>query len=146
MREGYCTVCTGHCTWSVHKNTPYIYRYSIIEVIKSCKDMESDYDKSMGKPLDFNDYLEYLNTEIQALLEGLRNKFQEKKDCKILLNDIKKNPLIGSTDDKIDRMIKAENLRQDRGYKRRIEMVHELKKYNNIIIIRYETQNKTKKN
>lgn len=106
--------------------------------------MESDYDKSMGKPLDFNDYLEYLNTEIQALLEGLRNKFQEKKDCKILLNDIKKNPLIGSTDDKIDRMIKAENLRQDRGYKRRIEMVHELKKYNNMIIIRYETQNKKK--
>lgn len=28
MRDGYCTVCTGHCTWSVHK-TRHIYTVTL---------------------------------------------------------------------------------------------------------------------
>lgn len=136
MNNGYCMVCTGHCIWSVHKNTPHIYRYSSVKVTKSYKEMKSDYEKRMGKPMDFNDYLEHLNTEIQALLKRLRDKVKRITDCDNELRGIEKSPLSGTIDETIDRMIEAEKMRQDNGYERRIEMFLELKRFNKMIIVR----------
>lgn len=142
MHDGYCMICTGHCIWSVHKNTPHIYRYTSDKVTKSYKEMKNDYEKSMGKPMNFNDYLEYLNTEIQALLERLHDKVKRITDCDNELNGIEKSPLSGTVNDTIDRMIEAENLRQDKGYERRIEMFLELKRYSKMIIVRSDDEEK----
>lgn len=136
MHNGYCTVCKGHCIWSDHKNTPYIYSYSSDEVTKSYKEMKSDYEKKMGKPMDFNDYLEYLNKEIEALLERLQKNVEIITTCDNELKGIERSPLSGTVNDTIDRMIDAENLRQDKGFEQRIKMFLELKKYNKMIIVR----------
>lgn len=64
MNNGYCMVCIGYCIWFVYKNMLYIYCYSSVKVIKFYKEMKFDYEKRMGKLMDFNDYFEYLNIEI----------------------------------------------------------------------------------
>lgn len=69
MYNGYCIVCKGNCIWFDYKNMLYIYSYFSDEVIKFYKEMKFDYEKKMGKLMDFNDYFEYLNKEIEVLFE-----------------------------------------------------------------------------
>lgn len=133
--DGYCKKCTDHCIWNVHKNTPYIYSYKEVQVTKSYKEMRTSYEKENGKQLDFNEYLDHLNRDIEALLERLHDKVTRLTDCTNEVRGIKKSQLGGSIDDKIDDMIKSERERKDKGYERRIEMFLELKNYNEMIKI-----------
>lgn len=72
--EGFCKECTGHCIWSVHKNMRCIYRYTTIQVAQSYKEMKTRCENEYGKQLDFDEYLDILNKDIEALLERLHKK------------------------------------------------------------------------
>lgn len=133
MRDGYCQECTGHCIWSVHKNTPYIYIYDSVEVTKSYKDMKLTYEIEKGETLNFDEYLENLNKDIEALLGRLYDKVQRITEYDNELKGIEKSPLAGSFDDTIDNIIESEKLKTEKGYERRIEMFLELKKYAKMI-------------
>lgn len=133
MRDGYCQECTGHCIWSVHKNTPYIYIYDSVEVTKSYKDMKLTYEIEKGETLNFDAYLENLNKDIEALLGRLYDKVQRITEYDNELKGIEKSPLAGSFDDTIDNIIESEKLKTEKGYERRIEMFLELKKYAKMI-------------
>lgn len=136
MQDGFCTVCTGRCRWDVHKNTPYIFRYTSVQVTKSYKEMKSSYEKEKGRPLDFDDYLEQLNKDIEALLNRLYQKVNDIRDSKNELQGISKSPLAGSFSDTIDDMIESEKMKREKGYERRIVMFLELKQYADMIRIR----------
>lgn len=49
MSNGYCTVCTGKCIWSVHKNARYILKYTVEKDKKTYKDMKQKYEEAKGK-------------------------------------------------------------------------------------------------
>lgn len=134
--DGHCMRCPDRCEWFRHKNKPYIFRYTVVKVTKSYTEMKNTYEKENGKKLDFDEYLEYLNKDIEALLERLHDKVTRLTDYTNEVKGIKKSQLGGSVDDKIEDMIKSEQHRKDKGYERRIEMFQELKKYNEMIKIR----------
>lgn len=127
--DGYCTVCTGHCIWSVHKNTPYVYKYVSEKVTKSYKEMKANYEQEKGRQLTYDEYLGYLNSDIEAFLQRLHDKVQRITECKNELQGISKSPLANSVGDTIDDMIKSETLKREPGYEKRIAMYQELQKY-----------------
>lgn len=135
MRDGYCTVCTDHCIWSDHKNTPCTYHYTSVRVTKSYKEMKTKYEEEKGKTLEFDEYLEHLDTEIEGLLERIRKKIERLTDYKNELQGIEKSPLAGSFNDTIDDMINAERRKKEKGYEKRIKMFHELKRHSKLIRI-----------
>lgn len=136
QKDGHCKFCTGHCMWYFHKNTPYIYKYETVQVTKSYKEMKASYENKTGKKLEFEEYLNHLNKDIEALLGRLHDKVREITTCKNELQGIQKSPLAGSIDSTIDEMIQAEHLKKENGYERRIEMFLQLKKYTGMIKIR----------
>lgn len=136
QKDGHCKICTGHCMWYFHKNTPYIYKYETVQVTKSYKEMKASYENKTGKKLEFEEYLNHLNKDIEALLGRLHDKVREITTCKNELQGIQKSPLAGSIDSTIDEMIQAEHLKRENGYERRIEMFLQLKKYTGMIKIR----------
>lgn len=127
--NGYCIKCAGHCVWHHHKNMTFIYRYVSVEVTKSYKDMKESYEQAYGRTLDFDEYLDRLNNDIETLLERLHKNVKKINDCTNELHGIKKRELGDSYDDTIDQMIKSEKKKKEKGYERRIEMFLELKKY-----------------
>lgn len=139
--KGYCKECAGHCVWYHHKNMTFIYCYVNVEVTKSYKDMKESYEQDHGKPLDFEEYLEHLNKDIEALLERLHENVKKINDCTNELHGIKKRELGDSFDDTIDQMIKSEKIKKEKGYERRIEMFLELKKYTQMKMIKIKQGN-----
>lgn len=135
MRDGYCMVCTDHCIWSDHKNTPCTYHYTSDRVTKSYKEMKTKYEEEKGKTLEFDEYLEHLDTEIEGLLERIRKKIERLTVYKNELQGIEKSPLAGSFNDTIDDMINAERRKKEKGYEKRIKMFHELKRHSKLIRI-----------
>ncbi|XP_062618029.1 uncharacterized protein LOC134279626 [Saccostrea cucullata] len=133
--DGNCMVCTSHCIWSIHKNTPYIYEYKKEVITKSYQEMKLNYEKEKGKELTYDEYLENLNSDIQALLERLHGKVQKMAECQNELQGIEHSPIARSVGDTIDDLIEAEKRKQERGYEKRIEMYEELKKYSKMVKI-----------
>lgn len=138
MSDGYCTVCTGHCIWSDHKNTPHTYHYTSVKVTKSFKEMKSSYEREKGVTLEFDDYLEHLNRDIEALIERIQDKVRRITECKNELQGIQRSPLAGTFDDTINDMINAEMRKKEKGFERRIEMFQELKKHSKFIRIQQD--------
>lgn len=139
MKDGYCTVCTDRCIWYFHENTPHIYIYDSVKVTKSYREMKSSYEAEKGKPLDYNEYLEHLNKDIEALFGRLHDKVTRMNKSGNELNGIPKSPLAGSFDATIDKMIAAEIQGKEMGFQQRIEMFQELKKYADFIRISHPT-------
>jgi hypothetical protein len=133
MSDGYCTVCTGHCIWSVHKNTPFVYKYVTEKVTKSYKEMKANYEQEKGKQLTYDEYLAHLNSDLEAFLQRLHDKVQRITECKNELQGISMSPLANSVGDTIDDMIKSENSKKETGYKKRIQMYEELKGYSKMV-------------
>ena len=136
MKDGYCTKCTGHCIWSAHKNMPYVFHYSCVEVTKSYKEMKTSYEKEKGKTLEFHEYLENLNKDIEDLLARLHDKVKRITECNNELQGLQHSPLAGSVSDTINEMVNAEKLKKEIGYEKRIEMFRELEKFSNFIRVR----------
>lgn len=139
--KGYCMKCEGRCVWHHHKNMTFIYRYISVEVTKSFKDMKESYEQDHGKPLEFEEYLEHLNKDIETLLERLHENVKKINDCTNELHGIKKRQFGDSFDDTIDQMIKSEKIKKEKGYERRIEMFLELKKYTQMKMIKIKKGN-----
>lgn len=135
MSGGYCTFCLDRCVWFLHENTPHIYIYESVKVTKSYKEMKSTYEAEKGKPLDYNQYLEQLNKDVEALLRRLHDKVTRMNRDDYELRGIPKSPLAGSFDGIIDKMIAAENMGKEKGFQYRVEMFQELKKYADLIRI-----------
>lgn len=135
MTDGYCTFCIDGCEWYLHENTPHIYIYNSVKVTKSYKEMKSSYEAEKKKPLDYNEYLEHLNKDVEALLGRLHDKVTRITEYDDELRGIQKSPLAGSFDATIDKMIAAEKEGKEMGFQHRIEMFQELKKYADLIRI-----------
>jgi hypothetical protein len=129
MSDGYCKVCTGRCIWSVHKNTPIVYKYVTEKITRSYKEMKANYEQEKGEQLTYEEYLAHLNRDIEAFLQRLHDKVQRITECKNELKGIRMSPQANSVDDTIDDMIKSEELKREPGYEKRIEMYKELREY-----------------
>lgn len=136
MENGYCKECADHCIWSVHRNTPYIYHYTSTQVTKSYDEMKTSYEKENGKTLDFDEYLDYLNKDIEELIARLQEKVTKITEYRNEVKGIKKCNFGGAFEGTIDDMIKSERNAKNKGYERRIEMFQELKNHTDMINIK----------
>lgn len=119
----------------------FIYRYVGVKVTKSYKEMKKSYEEDHGKPLGFDEYLDHLNKDIEALLERLHENVEKINNSKNELHGITKRELGDSVDDTIEQMIKSEKIKKEKGYERRIEMFLELKKYTQMKMIQIKNKN-----
>ena len=124
MRNGYCKVCIGKCIWSDHKNTPYIFRYTLEKVKKTYTEMKQKYEQARGNRLTHETYIEELTYDVDYLFENVKLMMAEMTRCKRRLKEIALRPDPLSAVEHIDLMIHAEQTERQPGYKRRINMLN----------------------
>lgn len=126
--SGNCRICSGKCKWSVHKNTPYIFKYVTETVTETYADMKRRYENASGQKLTHEKYIEELSNEVEDLFDGIKTMVNEMNRCKIRLQEIAMRPDPLSAVDYIELMIKSEEMEKQPGYLKRIEMLQNIKK------------------
>lgn len=126
--RGFCTVCIGKCIWSDHKNTPYIFRYSVEKVKKTYTEMKQKYEDAKGSTLTHENYIEELTYDVEYLFENVKLMMEEMKQCKSRLKEIALRPDPLTVVEHIELMIEAEETERQPGFRRRIRMLHEFKR------------------
>lgn len=127
MTDGICTMCTGRCIWSEHKNTPYIFRYSVEKVKKTYAEMKEKYETAYRSKMTHETYIEGLKCDIEYLFKHVQMMMEEINQCKRRLKEIALRPDPLSAVEHLDLMIQAEETERQPGYKRRIKMLHEFR-------------------
>lgn len=128
MTDGLCRICTGRCIWSEHKNTPYIFRYSVEKVKKTYAEMKEKYEKAKGSKMTHETYIEELTYDVDYLFENVQMMMEEMNKCKRRLKEIALRPDPLNAVEHLDLMIQAEETERQPGYKRRIRMLHEFRR------------------
>lgn len=128
MTDGLCRICTGRCIWSEHKNTPYIFRYSVEKVKKTYAEMKEKYEKAKGSKMTHETYIEEFTYDVDYLFENVQMMMEEMNKCKRRLKEIALRPDPLNAVEHLDLMIQAEETERQPGYKRRIRMLHEFRR------------------
>lgn len=128
MKNGKCKICFGKCIWSDHKNTPYIYRYSLEMVKKTYTEMKQKYEEARGSTLTYETCIEELSYDVDYLFENVKVMMEEMKRCKSRLKEIALRPDPLTVVEHIELMIEAEETERQPGFRRRIRMLHEFKR------------------
>lgn len=126
--SGNCRICSGKCIWSVHKNTPYIFRYVTETITETYAEMKRRYENASGQKLTHEKYIEDLSNEVEDLFEGIKTMVNKMNRCKKRLQEIAMRPDPLSAVDYIELMIKSEEMEKHPGYLKRIEMLQNIKK------------------
>nr|XP_022292252.1 uncharacterized protein LOC111103347 isoform X3 [Crassostrea virginica] len=124
MTNGYCRVCIGKCIWSDHKNTPYIFRYTLEKVKKTYTEMKQKYEQARGNRLTHETYIEELTYDVDYLFENVKLMMAEMTRCKRRLKEIALRPDPLSAVENIDLMIHAEQTERQLGYRRRTNILN----------------------
>ncbi|XP_078317759.1 uncharacterized protein LOC144620557 [Crassostrea virginica] len=127
-KQGKCTVCIGKCIWSVHKNTPYIFRYVTENVKKTYAEMKQRYESATGDKLSHEKYIKQLTYDVDDLFEAIRDLVNKMNDCKTRLKEIALRPDPLSVVEHIELMIQSEEVEKQPGYLNRIRMLDEMKR------------------
>ena len=140
--NAHCVVCKGKCSWTQHKNLPYIYQEKEIEeeiTLDSLKklyyDSKSELDTKTQLILGAKKDLIKLNQEcldIQDLITNGINRLQE-----IALN----KSVFATSEEYIDLLIQTEKSDAKEGYEIRIEGLQLLKKQKQTLREIYEKKN-----
>lgn len=108
MTNGKCRICIGKCIWSDHKNTPYIFKYSIEKVKKRYTEMKQKYEEAKGSKLTYETFIEELIYDEECLFENGKHMMAEMNRCKSKLKEIALRPDPLSVEEHIELMIVAE--------------------------------------
>lgn len=126
--SGFCKVCIGKCIWSDHKNTPYIFKYSVEKVKKTYTEMKQKYEQAKGSTLTHESYIKELTYDVEYLFENVKLMMEEMKQCQTKLKEIALSPGRLTVVEHIEIIIEEEETERQPGYKRRIMMLHEFKR------------------
>lgn len=61
MRNNYCRICPSKCIWSVHKNLPYRFEYTLVQETVTLEDIKTKYkeaEEEAGKKISLIDKIE----------------------------------------------------------------------------------------
>lgn len=128
MTNGKCRICIGKCIWSDHKNTPYIFKYSLEKVKKTYTEMKKKYEQAKGSKLTHETYIEELTYDVDYLFENVKLMMAEMNRCKSRLKEIALRPDPLSVVEHIELMIEAEETEKQPGFRRRIKILYEFKR------------------
>lgn len=144
MSNGLCTVCSKHCSWTVHKNARYILTYETEKVKKTYKEMKEKYEQAKGLKIDHDALIAELNRDLNNLFDYVKHMMEEMQRSKSKLNEIALRPDPLSTVEHLDLMIQAEEIESKSGFKERIKV---LQKYREMALIdkKFEDFSETRK-
>lgn len=132
MSNGYCTVCTGKCKWSVHKNAPYNFKYTVEKNKKTFKEMKQRYEEAKGKKMSHEAFTDILIREIDDVFKSVKLRMVEIKSRKTRLQEIELRPDPLFTVQWLEQIIETEKIENQPGCQRRIQMLNEFKNMANI--------------
>lgn len=126
--KGNCRVCIGKCVWSVHKNTPYIFKYFTETVTKTYAEMKEKFEKAKGEKRTKEKYIDKLSNDMDNLFKDISDMMNEMNHRKTRLKEIVLRPDPLSTVERIDLMICSEKSENHPGFLKRIKMLEEMKR------------------
>lgn len=127
MTNGRCRICFGKCIWSVHKNTPYVIKYSTEKVKKIYTEMKQKYEQATGSALTRETYIEELTYNLDYLFDNVKQMTEKMNQCESRLKEIALRPDPFTAVENIELMIEAEEKDKQPGFTQRIRILHEFK-------------------
>lgn len=119
MMNGFCTVCSGKCSWTCHKNSNFRFDYCVKKVKKSYLEMKRRYDV----------LIEDMISEVENIFATVncKNIMAKMNCCKSRLKEIELRPDPLYTLEHLENMIQAESCEKQPGYQSRIKKLRKLK-------------------
>lgn len=120
-KDKTCTVCPGHCIWSVHFNQKYKWIYEVEIESGTYQELKDNYEAARGEVMTAEGIFQQLNEELACVEEKVVDLIDELSRCLRRLEEIalKPNPL--STPEYIDLLILSEKEEAKPGYMERIQ-------------------------
>lgn len=132
MSNGFCKVCSNHCSWTVHKNARYILTYETKKVKKTYKKMKEKYEQAKGSKMTHSVLIAELHKDRDNHYDYIKHMVEEMLRSQNRLNEIALRPDPLSTVEHLDLMIQGEEIEGKSGFKERIKM---LQKYRRMALV-----------
>ena len=127
MKDGKCTVCPGHCDWSVHFNQRYRWDYVKEKQVTTLKELKKKYEEATEAKISVQQLIEIQEEEVDNLEEEIRSLTDTSARCLARLKEIALRPNPLSTPEYIDLLIEGEKLECKEGYLTRIQSLEKIK-------------------
>ena len=122
-----CTVCPGHCHWTLHHNNPYYFETYEEDEMRTSDDLKKRFQDASAEKSGVEGMISKLEKELEDLYNQVFVDIRDVRKCLQRLSQIalKPNPL--SDADYIELLIQAEKAEKKPGYGKRIEYLSEVK-------------------
>lgn len=122
-KEGNCRICPQKCAWSMHKTTPYIFKYVTTETTKTYNEMKERYERAEVQNITHKKFIEELVYHVDIVLEEINSMMDAMNRSRTRLNAIELRPDPLFAVEHIDLLIHFEKLETNPGYMKRIDML-----------------------
>ena len=126
--ETVCTVCPGNCSWTVHYNDDYRFKFYTETVTRTFSELKDMYNCAPGQKIALEELIEKLEEDLVAVQLCAYFLIKEARECLERLQKIalKPNPL--STVEYVDLLIQTEKNECKDGWKERVDALNQLQK------------------
>lgn len=131
-KDGNCRMCPEKCAWTIHKSTPYYFKYITETVTKTYSDMKEKYEEAIGKTNTYGKYIKDIIYCVDDVFEEIISLMLEMNCCKLTLKNIALRPDPLWAVEHIDFMIESEQEEKQPGYLNRVKILKELRRMTNV--------------
>ena len=129
--NGYCTVCSKKCPWTLHTNVPYVIKYTEIEEEVTLEELKKKYFDSQKKLSLSEQIIKGKELDLEKKMIEYYAIHEEIKVCIDILKKEALCPNVNSSDEYIDVLIAKEKNEKKTGYEKRIKILESIKQLKN---------------
>ena len=126
-KEGYCTVCPQKCTWSAHKNLPYIYEVVTKQVKKTHEHLKQQYCDATSRLSQHDQILNGLKKDLKDQAKQILELMNKVADCQTKLATIAMKPDPFEALPFVENMMKSEMAQKKEGWAERYKQLEKMR-------------------
>ena len=127
-RDGKCRICPRKCSWSEHKNLPYVIEYKVVLETRTAENLKKKYHKAVQNKASTKQMITSLDEALQEVHVQVLNMIKKAQQSVRRLDEIalKPNPL--TEVQYIEVLIESEKRTANPGFNQRINYYEEAKR------------------
>lgn len=126
---GDCRICTLNCSWSDHKNLPYLIEYETVTETRTSADLQAKYETAVSGKSKVEGMIQQLELFLQGVHTGVMTMIHRAQQSLHRLDEIalKPNPL--TQVQYLELLIESEKNEAKPGWKQRVQYFEEAKRH-----------------
>lgn len=128
-RRGNCRICPRNCTWSEHKNLPYLIEYKTVTETRISEDLKKKYHRAVKQKATSEQMMKSIEVSLQDVHVQVLTMIKKAQQSLRRLDEIalKPNPL--TQVEYLELLIESEKREAKAGWKQRIQYLEVAKSH-----------------